>query len=61
MPGCQHSPLAFLDPRHIHCIPTENIKLIILENVVARADQGGRVWLQLPVKKQGEKIKTKVN
>lgn len=60
MTGWKHSPLAFLDPRHIHCISTENIKLIILENIIARADQRGRVWLQLSVKKQGERIKTKV-
>lgn len=50
-----YSPLALLDPGNIHRVPAENIKLIVLENVAARAEQGSWVWLQLPGAREGEK------
>lgn len=51
MKGAWYSPLAFLYPRNIHRIPTENIELIVLENIIARSDERSGVWLQLSVKK----------
>lgn len=42
------SPLAFLNPRDVHCILAEHIKLVILENVASGADKRSRVWFHRP-------------